>query len=148
THLPTSILTLQAPLGHDDVRLTQDVNIPGILQVFINSVFPVFTVEAAALQQIIVNTLAGNDTVNLDDTSTNLPVTVNLSSGTNTVNINPVSHDLGHIQGSVIVNGGSGSDTLNVFDQAASGSPAYTLTSNSVSRSSSAVIGYAGIDRI
>lgn len=69
---------------------------------------------------IIVNALAGDDTVNLGGTGNT--VTVNLDSGTNTVNVD----DTLSPSNTVIINGGTGIDTVN-FD---SDIDDYTFTNN------------------
>jgi hypothetical protein len=140
TLFQTSVVTVDGTAGNDVITLARDPNIPGILNVFLNSVTPVFSVVAAAVQQIIVNGLGGNDTININDSFTGTPVTVNMSTAGCTVNISSVEHSLSHIQANVQVNGAStGTDVLNVNDQA-NGAGTYLLTPSSLARSGSATI--------
>jgi hypothetical protein len=91
---------------------------------------------------------AGGATVNVESTPANVPVTIDLGSGTQVVNISPTARNLGSIQGNVTVIGGVGYDTLNVDDQANSSAVTYTLNvgpsfnGSSVTRPGSAAIIY------
>ncbi|WP_119272492.1 beta strand repeat-containing protein [Taklimakanibacter deserti] len=57
--------------GQDDlITLIRDPNVPSLLNVFLNNPFnPELTVPIAAVEQIIVNGLAGNDTLIVDSTN-------------------------------------------------------------------------------
>jgi autotransporter-associated beta strand protein len=89
-----------------------------------------------------------DDTINVEDTYYGIPVTVNLGSGNDTVNISPSAEFLGNIQGNVTVNGGSGFDALNVFDQNNNipNSTTYTLTASTINRPFTGTITYSAIN--
>jgi Ca2+-binding RTX toxin-like protein len=69
-----------------------------------------------------------------------LPATISLSllgaPGNDTFNVGSTSNTLGPIQGAVSVNGGGGTDTLNINDQGTAGAQTYTITSTSVAATS------------
>jgi hypothetical protein len=90
----------------------------------------------------VINTGGENDTVNLETTLAGKPVTVNEGAGNDTVNLSPAAHSLGNIQGNVTVNGGSGANTLQAFDQADPAADTYTLNNGSLTRSGSAAVSY------
>ncbi len=76
-----------------------------------------------------------NDVINLERTIAALPVTIQLGTGTNTVNLSPTAQSLDTLQGAVTVNSGGGTDTLNVNDQANhADQQTYTLTATSLAR--------------
>src|SRR5262249_21417554 len=95
---------------------------------------------------IVVSTKGGTtNTLNVEGTLA--PLTINLGSGTDTVNITPTSRNLENIHGNVLVHGGSGFDTLNLNDQNFSDIEVYELTSGSVTASrTAAVFSYDGIN--
>jgi Ca2+-binding RTX toxin-like protein len=66
----------------------------------------------SALTSITIAATAGNDTINLEDTPTGVPVTINLGDGSDTVNLNPTAQKLSTLAGTITINGGSGNDTL------------------------------------
>jgi len=59
-----------------------------------------------------------------------------------TINVSPVAKNLDNIQGTLIVNGGDGADTLNINDQSNPFGTSYTITSTAVTRSGAAAIYY------
>jgi hypothetical protein len=93
------------------------------------------TFEPYTVSSVVINTGTGNDTVTIGSTPTGIPITVNLGNGTDTVNVGDSLNRLVQ-HGAVTVNGGSGTATLNVNDQGTQSSETYTITSNSVSRTS------------
>ena len=95
------------------------------------------------VSSLTINTLSGNDTVNLERTLRTLrSVTVNLGDGTDTVNLSPTAQTLTNLVGPVTINGGSGTDTLNVFDQESNSDTNYTVTSSTVVGTGLATITY------
>jgi hypothetical protein len=83
-----------------------------------------------------------------------VPLTIDLGTGQDTVNITPTAKNLDRIGGTVQVNGGKGPSTLNVDDGATKASEVYLLGAGSVQRSPITVqgppttIAYAGIDTL
>jgi hypothetical protein len=115
------------------------------------------------LSGIVVSAPTGSDTINVENNSFNTPITINLGSGTSTVNIAPVGEALDGIPfagaPNVTVNGKSGAgDTLNVYDRNAvtPGSPAfpvkYNLLGSSINREFGAnrtgIISYTGMSAV
>jgi hypothetical protein len=141
------VLTVNGTAGNDTITLALDPNIPGLLNIFLNSATPVFSVPAVSLQQIIINGLGGNDVINIEDTIAGVPVSVDGGDGNDTVNISPVARNLSHIQANVTANGGAGLDAINIYDQAYAGSGTYTLGSGpNLSRTGLATIAFNGFN--
>jgi hypothetical protein len=95
-----------------------------------------------------LNTGAGSDTMHVQATMGPLLIQEQ-GSGNDTVNIAPADRNLNAIQGRVTVNGNSGFDTLNIFDQnGPTGALTYVLNSSvfnphgSVVRTGSATVAY------
>jgi hypothetical protein len=71
--------------GEDDtIRLLRNANNPTILDVYLNSAVPTFSVQLSVLQQINVNGLGGNDTLIVDSTNglINVPLGIRYGGGT------------------------------------------------------------------
>jgi hypothetical protein len=98
-----------------------------------------------SFSSVTVNTRNASDTVNVESTPAGVPLTVNLGSGTDAVNISPTAALLTTVQGDVTVHGGAGIDTLNVYDTANLGGNNYWLTSSSVTRTFAHKVTYFGI---
>jgi hypothetical protein len=96
------------------------------------------------LTGIQVDARAG-DQISIFATGTDAPVTVNLGSGTESVAVGSTATGLGSIQGSITVNGGTGTDFLDLDDSPTSSNETYTLTASSVRRMDTMVpISFAG----
>jgi hypothetical protein len=111
------------------------------------------TFEPDTISSVVVNTGTGNDTVTIGSTpmtysepplgligstARGLPITVNLGDGADTVNVGDSLNRLVQ-HGDVTVTGGSGTATLNVNDQGTQSFETYTITDNTVSRTSGGV---------
>jgi hypothetical protein len=81
-----------------------------------------------------LNTGNVNDVVNITATSPSRPLTVREGFGIHSVNVSPTARDLDAIQGTVTVNGGAGTSSLTINDQAHAADSVYTLTASSVAR--------------
>jgi hypothetical protein len=90
-----------------------------------NSVF-----FASGLTGVYILTGAGDDTVNVEGTLSTLPVTIDGGTGNDSFNLGAVYHNLDNLQGAVTIKGGSGSNGLNVYDQANSAAVTYVLNSS------------------
>jgi hypothetical protein len=89
---------------------------------------------------VVLNTGTGHDTVNIENTLTGKPMTVNDGSGGDDVYVSPTARNLNNIQGTVTVHGNaSGIDSLVVNDQNNGSSQTFTLGIDSVTRGSAAV---------
>jgi hypothetical protein len=87
------------------------------------------------LHWITINSNEGSgttSTINVEHTFTGVATYINLGSGTDTVNISPTAQNLNNIPW-VDVHGGSGSDTLNIYDQNAASGPSYEYDVGSIS---------------
>jgi hypothetical protein len=104
-----------------------------------------FQFDPGKVTSITINTLTGDDTVNIEETLAGVPVTVNLGSGNDTVNLSPTAQDLSNLAGAVTINGGSGTDTLNLFDQQSNADQNYTITSSTIAATSMATVTYQSL---
>src|SRR5262249_43112140 len=84
----------------------------------------------------------GNEIVNIENTLAGVPVTVNEGSGSDTVGISRSGALLDNIQGDVFVNGGTGANTLNVYDLFDTSGDTWTITGSAIARTGSAVVHY------
>jgi hypothetical protein len=100
------------------------------------------SINIVRISSVNVVLFDGNDTVNVENTLSGVPVTINEGGGTDTVNIRPSAEFLDNIQGNVFINGGSGTDTLNVYDQNDTFSDTWTMTGSSLTRTAAATIYY------
>jgi hypothetical protein len=96
----------------------------------------------SSYSSVVINTGAGNDTVNIENTLGGKPVTVNEGNGNVTLNVSPSAHNLTNIQGGVMLHAGGGTDYLYVNDQSITTPQTFTMGANSVTRGGVAVISY------
>jgi hypothetical protein len=106
-----------------------------------------FLTNPVTVSSITVNTGNGDDTVNVERTISGRPVTVNLGSGTNTVNISPVAQNLSNVAEAVTINGGSGFDSLFVWDQNSNLGRAFTI-GDGISASGAARLIYNSLSNV
>src|SRR5207249_8255837 len=85
---------------------------------------------------------------NIEGTPADVPVTINLGNGTDTVNLSPVAQNLSNLAGTVTVNGGTGSDTLTLFDAGINTNQNYTVASTSVDRPGMATVTYQSVSNL
>jgi hypothetical protein len=126
--------------------ISVDQNSEGGVLVNLNGQF--FSFPSGEINQITLNPGGGNDTINILNTSSGVPVTINEAGGNDSVYISPSDQFLDHIQGNVTVNGGWGYDSLTIDDQNEDNSflESYTLTPSSFARPGSALISYSGMN--
>jgi hypothetical protein len=74
----------------------------------------------------------GNDTIDVEAVEIISPVDIKLGGGTDTVNLSPTLRNIDTIEGKVSVTGGSGFDSLNLFDQDRPSSQAYSVDNTGV----------------
>jgi hypothetical protein len=98
----------------------------------------------SALTGITVVATAVNATINIEDTMAEVPIAINLSDGTDQVNLSPTSQNLNTIEGNVTIHGQAGA-VLTCNDQSNSGAHTYTITANTIARSDSGLIRYSGV---
>jgi hypothetical protein len=107
-----------------------------------------FQFDPGKVSSITINTGTGNDTVNIERTVSLRSVTVNLGSGTDVVNLSPTAQNLSDLAGAITVNGGTGSGTLNFFDQGISTNQTYTITNSTVARPGSGTVTYHNLANV
>jgi hypothetical protein len=101
--------------------------------------------DPGQITSITVNMKNGNDTINVESVVSGVPVTINLGSGHGVVNISPSAGNLDRIQTYVTVNAGTGSDTLNVYDQNNLNDATWILNAGNMTRTNAAPIYYNGL---
>ncbi len=94
------------------------------------------TIESLVLNAQNLLGTNGNNTINIDSTAAGVTTTINANDGNDIVNVGnaALATGLDLLPGPVVVNGGAGSDTVNLNDQSADFNDAYTITSTTVSR--------------
>ena len=139
----TNALTINGDqLDDPDDTFTLDVAAGGYT---INLNGELFQFDPGQVSSITINTLTGDDTVNMEGTIAGVPVTVNLGGGSDTVNLSPTDQELSNLAGAVTINGGSDTDTLNLFDQQSNADQDYTITSSTIAATGMATVSYQGL---
>jgi hypothetical protein len=140
--LSDGVLTVdgdQLGVNYDDT-VTLGLTSSGGVEVTLNGMTVPF--KAGSVTKVDIDTLSGNNTVNIDATAPGESVSVDLVLGTGTVNISPSTENLDSIQGNVSIIGGSSSDVLNIFDFNNRSQVTYSVTSTAVTRPGAAPISY------
>jgi hypothetical protein len=100
------------------------------------------------VSSILVTTGAGTDTVNIEKTVSGSSVAVSLGVGNATVNLSPTAKALNTLAGAITVKGGSGADSLNLFDQGLRSSQTYTVTDTTMTRSGIPRLAYSKLTNV
>jgi hypothetical protein len=108
---------------------------------------------SAAISYASVNAVnldggSNNDTYDVDSTASGTPVSIIGGGGNNLYQISPSAENLNTIQGNVSIEGGSGTNTLIVYDQNYTGLFDYSVTSSSVTRGGAATITFSSIQQL
>jgi hypothetical protein len=140
-------LTVTATAGNDYITVRSIAENPAFVEVIVNGQRQ-YAGLWSALTSITVNATAGGDTVLIDNTMADSPVSVHLGSGNDVVLISGSALDLDTIQGPVTIHGGSGSDTLIMPDQYNGATTTYAMTGSSVSRTGSAGVSFDHISTL
>jgi hypothetical protein len=135
-------LTVTGTSGGDYIIIRSIADNPAFLEVLVNGQRQ-YAGLWSALTGVTVTATPGNDVVQIDDTVSATPVTVNEGDGADQVHISPFPNNLDTIQGPVSVHGGSGTNTLTFYDQNNYADTTYTVTGSSVARTGSAVVTYS-----
>src|SRR5262249_37417368 len=108
------------------------------------SIFPL-----ARVKSIVIQSGNGNDRIFVENTVAGIPVTIDAGDGNDTITVGGPLNNLDNIQATLTINGGGGSDRLNLNDQgnAAAATP-YTIRNSSCSRSNSATINYSNLENL
>jgi hypothetical protein len=88
--------------------------------------------EPSQVSSITVNSLGGNNTINVERLPASVSLALNLSNA-DTVNFSPTGENLDQIQGRVSINGNPVSLAVTLFDQHGAGSRTYGMASKSLS---------------
>jgi hypothetical protein len=90
-----------------------------------------------------------HDYIDIDGTPYSaIATTVNGGLGDDYINVTPGSHNLDNLGADVVINGGAGSDSLDVWDDYSTSSNSYEVGSNYVYRSFGATAGYFGVENV
>jgi hypothetical protein len=106
-------------------------------------IFPaVASIDYQNVSRLVLNGSGGTDTYDVLSTAAGCATTLNAGNGTNTINVSPTAHDLNAVSNlgplvhpQLTVDGGTGSNTLNLDDQAYGGDVGYTITDHNAMRS-------------
>ena len=147
--LLTSLVVNGDQLGasNDVILLHRNTSNANFAEVQVNNIV-ISNTPISSLTDIKINGLEGNDTINIEDTFANVPVTINGGNGNDTINISPTAKNLAHIQGSVTINGDAGFDTVIVNDQNNAAAATYTVTATQVTRPGAAPINFAASENL
>jgi hypothetical protein len=104
--------------------------------------------DAGQITSIVVSPGGGTNTVDINVTLAGVPVTITGGSGNDTYVIAPSTEFLDNIQGTVTINGGTGTNTLTVDDQNDTFIDLYTIGVGSVQRTGEAMISYSGVSSV
>jgi hypothetical protein len=155
--LPNGQLTIEGNLAGSD---TITVNVAKVTLPFIGITLPVVQVQVNNLtsnflvgevKSIVVNALAPTDTVNINATPAGVPLTIDLGSGTTTVNLaglgGPTGSGLG---GPATVIGGTGTGALNVNDPTLGSAvmTSYYVTDWSIQRNTGNAVRFEGLSQV
>jgi hypothetical protein len=125
------VLTFQEfPFGNNSITMSRVNN--GVFAELNNSTAQF---DPSKITGITVNGLNG-DSITIEQTGAEAPVTVNLGSGSERVDISPRAKDLSRIEGNVSIKGGSGKYALQLDDSQGSSLlyTTYTLTAGQLTR--------------
>jgi hypothetical protein len=95
------------------------------------------------IQTLAVHAGSGNDTAYVRGTTA--ATTVDIAGGYDTFNVGNAANRLDDVQGALTVQGGAGTNFLNVNDQGTTAPRQYSLTANTLTRSGAAQISYSGM---
>ncbi|MFL5245771.1 MAG: beta strand repeat-containing protein [Gemmataceae bacterium] len=97
------------------------------------------------ITSIEVDSGSGNDNITVAGLPADMPMTVNLGGGSDTVNFGGLNQNIDGVLSNVTVNGGGGADTLQVNDSANSHVHTYTMEADSIRREVGSVIHFNGM---
>jgi hypothetical protein len=149
------VLVVNGDENDNQITVRLQPSNPSLMEVWEGSSIGPFTdlvgtFSTTAFSQVVVSEGSGShDTINLENSLANKPVTIWLGSGNDTVNLSPLARTLDSLQGNVIVNGsGGGTKTIHEFDQNDPYSDIYTITSSTTTRSFSALVTYGSVQGV
>ncbi len=104
------------------------------------------TVNYSSSEELIVEALAGNDTINISALNASIDLTINCGDNNDIVHVG--SGNLDPILGQMTVNGGNGSDTVEVNDSSNNFNDQFTITASNVDRDFFGDVTYATIENL
>jgi Ca2+-binding RTX toxin-like protein len=137
----------QRGTSSDVILLHRNSKNASFAEVVINNIV-VSNTPINTLNEIKINGLDGDDTINIEDTFANVPVTINGGNGNDTINISPIAKNLAHFQGSVTISGDGGTDTVILSDQNNASASTYTVNQAGVTRTGTAPISFASSENV
>jgi hypothetical protein len=105
-------------------------------------------ISYASVNSVNLDGGSGNDTYNIESTASGTPVSITAGAGNDIFRISPTAKNLNTIQGNVSIVGGSGTNSLFIYDQAYTGTLDYSVTSSTVTRAGAATITYSSIQNM
>jgi Ca2+-binding RTX toxin-like protein len=96
------------------------------------------------MEGVSLNAQSGNNIVHVQSTAAATPLTVNANGGNDTINVG--TGNLDSLPGAVAVNGGAGTDNVNVQDHTANFSDTYSISSTLVDRNIFGGMNYATVE--
>lgn len=141
-------ITILAGLGSDtltvDDSTDSDSNSYSITPTIVSRGALSFTYSTMEVENLVLN--AGNGGDNISVLGTSLPTTV---TGGNAADLFVVGGPtLSPVQGTLTVDGGVGSDSLQVLDSSEATNQTFNITANVISRSGAAAIAYTSVDSL
>jgi Ca2+-binding RTX toxin-like protein len=121
----------------DTIEVMSSSANPAYVEVFVDGQNQ-FTGLWSSINHIVVSGLGGDDAIFIDDGASGVPISVFGNDGNDTIHIAFPSGNLGHVVGPVSVDGGTGSDTVTLWNDLTSAGCTYTVTSSTVSVAGSA----------
>ncbi len=102
------------------------------------------------VETLVVNAGLSDDTLAVQSTLATTPLTVNGGAGDDTFNVGDGAGGMGNILGTVILNGNAHvtRDQVNFNDQATPSAPTYTLTNNTLTRTSAAAVSFVNVEQV
>jgi hypothetical protein len=105
--------------------------------------------DPGQITSIVIFPGGGNNTVYINKTLAGVPVTIDGGSGNDSYYLAPSTDFLDNIQGTVTINGGSGTNTVTVEDQNDTfNGDTYTIATGSIQRTAEALISYSGVSSV
>jgi len=90
----------------------------------------------------------GNDTYNVNTILAGIPVSLTGGAGNDVFNVTPAGMKTSTLKAGLTINGGGGTNTLNVNDQSDTTSPTWTVTTTSIAVSNASAIAFNGLQTL
>jgi hypothetical protein len=107
-----------------------------------------FTRPISGVSSIEINGRGGDDTFYIDSLPSNVPLTINGGAGNDRVHVSWIPENLDTINSTITFNGGTGTDSIVLWDNQNTFSDTYTITSSNISRTAWSGISYSNVATI